>query len=101
MPPSQAKSSGTKFNDLTLTCTWHNPAPSTSRKESQAPDNGEETNPNPPADDDANADDGLYNNVDDEFGGDVFGEEAATAPDNEEENVDYDYNDEADFVDFD
>ena len=100
----QAKSSTTKFNDISLTCTWHNPPSavgSTPNKDGHTTscDGEESTNQNATEDsyeNDTNMNECLYDDVD-TFGRDVFD----PSPEDNEGGVDYDYDEDEDLVDYD
>ena len=88
------------MNDLTLTCTWYNPPPSSvpSTPIAKLSVGGGESASNPAAaeSEEVAAAAGLYDDVEDPAYADYEDE----APENEE-GVDYDYGDEEDMVDYD
>lgn len=101
----RAKSSTTKFNDQTLTCTWYNlpstasieaTASASSKEDQDTSKDGEESTEHAAEDADLNVDEeeGLY----DDFGGDVFDIEPH-ADGNEDDAADYDEGE--DLVDYD
>lgn len=95
----QAKSSNAKYNGTPLSCTWHNPSSSspTPNNGTDAPGNGEEVKNY----DDASVGDGLYDGVGDTLNGNHDFDETDQQPPENEESVDYDYDEEEDFVDYD
>ena len=102
----QAKSSTAKLNDLTLTCTWYNsPPPSVPSTPIAKLSVGGESTTNPAAaatsEEVADAT-GLYDDdaEDDLADNPAYADYEEEAPENEE-GVDYDYDDEEDMVDYD